>query len=84
MRRLGTFLVLRAGSTVGERRVATATLVPYPYAFTYDILPASDTGTYVAAGALIGSTLRSRMHHDSTVRRADRQTCVDRPAVAVP
>lgn len=54
-----TFADLRAGSALGERRVASAALVPYPYAFTHDILPASDTGTYLAAGALIGSTLRA-------------------------
>jgi hypothetical protein len=32
-------------------------LVPYAHDATYDILPDSDTGTYVAAGALVGSTL---------------------------
>ena len=31
--------------------------VPYPHTFTYDILPASSTGTYVANGHVIGSTL---------------------------
>jgi hypothetical protein len=40
--------------------VTTAVLVPYPDAFTYDILPDSDSGTYLAAGALIGSTLAGR------------------------
>lgn len=29
----------------------------YRHAFTYDILPASDTGAYFAGGALVGSTL---------------------------
>jgi hypothetical protein len=33
-------------------------VIPYEHAFTYDILPASETGTYYAAGALIGSTLK--------------------------
>ncbi len=53
----GTFAELRAGAPLGERRVAAAVLVPYPHPFTYDILPDSDSRTYVAAGALIGSTL---------------------------
>ena len=53
----GTFAELRAGAPLGERRVSTAVLVPYPGAFTYDILPDSDSGTYVAADALVGSTL---------------------------
>jgi hypothetical protein len=37
--------------------VASAELVPYGYDATYDVLPASSTGTYFVAGALIGSTL---------------------------
>jgi hypothetical protein len=39
--------------------IEDARLVPYDYDRTYDILPGSDTGTYFAAGALIGSTLRA-------------------------
>jgi hypothetical protein len=31
--------------------------VPYAHRFTHDILPATDSGTYVAGGVLIGSTL---------------------------
>ena len=53
----GMFAELRAGARLGERRVVAAALVPYPHAFTYDILPDSDSGTYVAADALVGSTL---------------------------
>ena len=49
---------LGPGSLLDEQhRVVEATLVPYRHAATYDILPASSTGTYFAAGALIGSTL---------------------------
>jgi hypothetical protein len=33
-------------------------IVPYHFAETYDILPASESGTYYAAGMLIGHTLR--------------------------
>jgi hypothetical protein len=48
---------LRAGDTLGGVVVLSASIVPYAHDFTYDILPASDTGTYFAGGALIGSTL---------------------------
>jgi hypothetical protein len=48
---------LAAGDSLGETHVVSVQSVPYPYAFTYDILPASDTGAYFAGGALIGSTL---------------------------
>jgi hypothetical protein len=40
-----------------QHTVLTADLVPYVFDATYDVLPASSTGTYFAAGALIGSTL---------------------------
>jgi hypothetical protein len=54
----GGFVVqLRAGDLVHGQRVVAADVVPYPFDATYDILPASDTGTYFAAGALVGSTL---------------------------
>ena len=45
------------GDMLGDARVLSAEMVPYTHDRTYDILPASDTGTYVAGGALIGSTL---------------------------
>jgi hypothetical protein len=48
---------LRAGDLLDGVGVASVTVIPYAYSFTYDILPDSDTGTYVAGGALIGSTL---------------------------
>jgi Hint domain len=58
-----TFGELRAGSLLdSQHRVVSAELVPYRYAATYDILPASSTGAYFAAGALIGSTLRGASH----------------------
>jgi hypothetical protein len=43
-----------------EHLVRSVELVPYTYDATFDILPASSTGTYYAAGALIGSTLFRR------------------------
>jgi hypothetical protein len=52
------FADLVPGSRLDERHVVvSAELVPYHYERTYDVLPASSTGTYFAAGALIGSTL---------------------------
>jgi len=38
-------------------RIVSAALVPFRHSHTYDILPASDTGTYYAGGVLVGSTL---------------------------
>jgi hypothetical protein len=53
-----TFGALHPGSALDEQHmVISAELVPYEYDATYDVLPASSTGTYFAAGALIGSTL---------------------------
>jgi hypothetical protein len=55
---------LRAGDSLDGLGVVGAQLVPYHYSFTYDILPDSDTGTYVAGGALIGSTLAPASYDD--------------------
>jgi hypothetical protein len=52
-----TFGALRRGDWLGGPEVASARIVPYADDATYDILPGSDTGTYIAGGALIGSTL---------------------------
>jgi hypothetical protein len=49
---------LRTGSHFDDlSSVQSAEVIPYRYDATYDILPASSTGTYFAAGALVGSTL---------------------------
>lgn len=54
---------LQPGDGVGALQVLAVELVPYTHDRTYDILPASDSGTYLAAGALLGSTLAAiRMH----------------------
>ncbi len=51
---------LSAGNNIDEQhRVQAIELVPYSHDRTYDILPSSSTGTYFAAGALLGSTLWS-------------------------
>jgi hypothetical protein len=53
------FSDLAAGTTLdAQHRVVEVQLVPYEHDRTYDILPASSSGAYFAAGALIGSTLR--------------------------
>jgi len=52
-----TFGDLRRGDTLDRIEVLSAELVPYAHPFTYDILPASETHTYVAGGALIGTTM---------------------------
>jgi hypothetical protein len=49
---------LRSGAKLDGQLIDRVEIVPYRYAETYDILPASDTGTYFAAGLLIGSTLK--------------------------
>lgn len=48
---------LRSGGTLDRVGITSAELVPYAHPFTYDILPASDTHTYFAGGALIGTTM---------------------------
>lgn len=53
-----TFGQLRAGDALDGVSIVSTQLVPYRFSRTYDILPASHTGTYVAAGRLVGSTLR--------------------------
>jgi hypothetical protein len=57
---------LGRGDLLDGTEIDDAGLVPYVYDRTYDILPGSDTGTYFASGALIGSTLGGRL--SSTVR----------------
>ncbi len=53
-----TFADLRVDHELDGMPIVGSELVPYEYARTYDILPDSDSGTYFAGGALIGSTLR--------------------------
>ncbi len=52
-----TFADLRAGARLDGVEIVSADVVPYAHAFTYDILPASTTATYFAAGARIGTTM---------------------------
>ena len=52
---------VRAGDLLHGVSVRSVELVPYDFDATYDILPESDTGTYFAADALVGSTLFGRI-----------------------
>jgi hypothetical protein len=52
------FRDLKPGDKLGDVTVVSLESIAYDHDATYDILPGSDTGTYFAAGALIGSTLR--------------------------
>ena len=49
---------LRAGDSLDGTLILSSQLVAYRYSYTYDLLPASDTATYVALGKLIGSTMK--------------------------
>ena len=53
-----TFGQLRAGDLLDGAPILSSRIIPYRFSRTYDILPASETGTYVASGRLVGSTLR--------------------------
>ena len=53
-----TFGDLRTGGTLDGQPILSAEVVPYVHEYTYDILPASSTHTYFAAGMQIGTTLR--------------------------
>jgi hypothetical protein len=53
----GRFDALSVGQWLGTAEIVSLETVPYDEPFTYDILPASDTGTYYVGDALVGSTL---------------------------
>ena len=55
--RLRRFDTLSTGQRLGGAEIVSLETVPYDEPFTYDILPASDTGTYFVGGAWVGSTL---------------------------
>ena len=48
---------LQPGSNLDGVAVVSVEFVPYAHTHTYDILPASSTGAYYAAGVAVGSTL---------------------------
>jgi len=60
-----TFADLRPGDELRDRRILDAARVPYTHSHTHDILPASETGTWFAAGAMVGSSLLSPARRDA-------------------
>ncbi len=73
---------LSAGAELDEQhRVRSIELIPYLHERTYDILPSSSSGTYFAAGALLGSTMHSSSIGDS--RKADDRLADDAPTHAL-
>jgi len=62
-----TFGDLVAGDRLDGVSVTAAHTVAYGQSFTYDILPDSDSGTYVAGGVLIGSALAAPVTGHQTV-----------------
>lgn len=55
-----SFRDLAPGERLGDALVVAVEYVPYDEPFTYDILPASDSGTYFSNGAWLGSTMFGR------------------------
>jgi hypothetical protein len=51
------FDALSPGERLGAAEIVSVQTVPYDEPYTYDILPASDTGTYFVGDAWVGSTL---------------------------
>jgi hypothetical protein len=65
------FSRLVAGERLDEvHTIASVETRPYRRGHTYDILPASSTGAYFAAGALVGSTLAAPRNWGSQARPA--------------
>ena len=48
---------LSPGERVGTTQIEALSIVPYAGAFTFDVLPDSDTGTYFIHGMWVGSTM---------------------------
>jgi hypothetical protein len=52
------FSSLQPGDRLGDAEVVSVETEAYDQPFTYDVLPASESGAYFVEGALVGSTLR--------------------------
>ena len=66
-----TFADLASGDRLDGVRVDAVRVVPYGQAFTHDILPDSDSGSYIAGGVLIGSALAAPVTGRATRASAD-------------
>lgn len=49
---------LRVGDSLGDVIIERIDIVPYPHDHTYDLLPATESAAYFAAGTVVGSTLK--------------------------
>jgi hypothetical protein len=77
-----SFADLRRGDRLDGVLVEAVRVVPYGQDFTYDILPDSDSGAYVAGGVLIGSALAAPVTgHVATV---DPSRSARRASLALP
>jgi hypothetical protein len=56
-----TFADLTSNDALDGVALELVRRVPYTEAYTYDILPDSDSGTYFAGGVLIGTTLAASL-----------------------
>jgi len=69
------FDALAPGERLGDALITSLETVPYAEPYTYDILPASESGTYFVGDAWIGSTLkppsRCGVHLLSAAARGD-------------
>lgn len=55
-----TVVALKVGDRYDNSTVKSNKLIPYWDNYTYDLLPAGDTGFYFANGIVMGSTLKTR------------------------
>jgi hypothetical protein len=69
-----TFGDLASGDRLDGAQVLSAERIAYAHPATYDILPASDTGAYYAAGVLVGSTLAPTAQQASRANAACQST----------
>jgi len=75
------FADLVPGTTLDGVRIVSVETVPYAFDATYDVLPDSETGTYVAGGVLVGSTL-FRLAEDQNAVVSGASAGVSRSSVA--
>lgn len=55
----GTLIsALKPGDEISGLKILKIDLIPYKFDYTYDILPGSASGTYLANGVLVSSTLK--------------------------
>ncbi|MEO8905824.1 MAG: hypothetical protein ABI488_25050 [Polyangiaceae bacterium] len=70
-----TFADLAKGDALDGVALDSVRRVPYTEAYTYDILPDSDSGTYFAGGVLIGTTLAAPLLTNQSTNPLRAWTC---------